>query len=182
MKPVRQALLFASLLGFWLLLSARFDPLFLAMGTLAAGVVTLASTRLLERTIGPAGTHPRVVLPRLVVYSFWLSRRMFSSAVLIAWIVLNPRVPPQPGIVRLTTQLASPAARAMLANSITLVPGTMTLDLEGDELTVHVFTPEAIEDLATAAMQTRIAAIFREPPQVRPELVWEAGHLPGGMS
>jgi multicomponent Na+:H+ antiporter subunit E len=95
--------------------------------------------------------------------------------VAVEGIVLNPRVPPEPGIVRLRTQLQSPAARAMLANSITLVPGTMTLEMHAGELTVHTFTPDAVEDLATAAMQNRIAAIFRDEPQERPHLDWEEG-------
>jgi multicomponent Na+:H+ antiporter subunit E len=179
-KPLRQALLFTFLLGFWVALSGRFEPLFLGMGAVSAGLVTAASTRLLERTVGPAGTHPRVRVLRLLPYALWLTWRMLASAVQIAWIVINPRVPPEPGIVRLRTELRSPAARAMLANSITLVPGTMTLELDGDELTVHSFTPDAVDDLASASMQDRIAAIFREPKQHPPELVWESGHTPEG--
>lgn len=176
MRRWRQFSFFALLFAFWLLLSGRLDPLFATIGALSALLITAAMTPLLEATIGPAGAHPRVRIWRLVTYSGWLLGRMLMSALQIAWIVLNPRVPPEPGIVRLRTQLKSPAARAMLANSITLVPGTMTLEMNASELTVHSFTPDAVEDLATAAMQNRIAAIFRDQSQDRPHLHWEEGY------
>jgi multicomponent Na+:H+ antiporter subunit E len=181
MRLFRQILLGAALLAFWLLLSWRLDPLFLGMGIGSAIAITIASTPLLERTIGPAGTHPRVRVLKLLPYVLWLLGRMLASAIQIAWIVINPRVPPEPGIVRLPTGLQSPAARAMLSNSLTLVPGTMTLEMDEHELTVHSFTPDAVDDLASAAMQNRIADIFGDEPQRPPEMRWESGHTPEGF-
>lgn len=176
MRRWRQISFFLLLLGFWLLLSGRFNPLFIGMGVASSLLISRAVTPLFEHTIGPAGVHPRVRTGRLLVYIGWLLGRMLVSALQIAWIVLNPRVPPKPGIVRLRTDLRSPAARAMLANSITLVPGSMTLEMDADELTVHSFTPDAVEDLATAAMQNRIAAIFGDQEQAPPTLHWEEGY------
>jgi multicomponent Na+:H+ antiporter subunit E len=181
MRLFRQSLLAVALLGFWLLLSGRLDPLFLVMGIVSAIAIAIASTPLLERTIGGAGTHPRVKVFKLVPYVLWLLGRMLASATQIAWIVINPRVPPEPGIVRLRTGLRSPAARAMLSNSLTLVPGTMTLEMDEHELTVHSFTPDAVDDLASAAMQNRIAAIFGDVHQAPPEMIWESGHTPEGF-
>lgn len=181
MRILREIFLFALLLGFWLLLSGQFNVLFIGIGVVSCAVVTWASVELLERTIGTAREHPRVSLIHLAVYLGWLVGRIVPSAVTVARIVLDPRLPPRPGIVRFRTRLSSPAARAVLANSITLVPGTMTLDIEDDLLTVHTFTPEAMEDLSDAHMQNRIAAIFRDAPEPPPELVWEAGHLPEGV-
>jgi multicomponent Na+:H+ antiporter subunit E len=182
MRLLRQLLLFAALMGFWLLLSWRLDPLFLVMGAVSAVVITVASTVLLERTIGAAGTHPRVRVLRLAPYVAWLLWRMLLSAAQIAWIVVNPRVPPEPGIVRIPIALTSPAARTMLSNSLTLVPGTMTLEISNEEVTVHSFTPDAVDDLASAEMQNRIAAIFGDRQQEPPEMVWESGHTPEGFT
>jgi multicomponent Na+:H+ antiporter subunit E len=181
-KPVRQLVLFLLLLVFWQGLSWRLDPLFLAMGVISSAAITVLSTRLLEVTIGPAATHPRVRLVALVPYTTWMLGRMFVSAMQVARIVLDPRVPPQPGIARFRTELVSPAARAMLANSITLVPGTMTLEMEGDEITIHAFTPDAADDLATAAMQNRVARVFGDSPQVPPQLVWDSGYTGRGFT
>jgi multicomponent Na+:H+ antiporter subunit E len=175
MRLLRHLLLFALLMAFWLLLSGRLDPLFVVLGAISSAVVTVASGRGIERTIGPAGEHARVRVLALVPFTFWLLGRMIGSAVQIAYIVVNPRVPPEPGIVRIPIQLRSPAARAVLANSVTLVPGTMTLEMTDREITVHSFTPDAVEDLETAALQNRIAHVFSEGEQQRPELYWEAG-------
>jgi multicomponent Na+:H+ antiporter subunit E len=185
MKPrtawwLRHLLLFAVLLAFWQLLSGRLDPLFIAIGVVSSAVITVASGRGIERTVGSAAKHPRVRVLKLVPYTWWLLIRMIASAAQIAYIVINPRVPPEPGIVRLRCDLRSPAARAVLANSITLVPGTMTLEMTEREITVHSFTPDAVEDLASAEMQNRIAAAFGDKHQEPPELHWESGHTPKG--
>jgi multicomponent Na+:H+ antiporter subunit E len=180
MRLLRHLVLFLLLLAFWLLLSGRLDPLFVVLGVVSAGVVTVAAGRGIERTIGSATEHPRVRVLALVPFSFWLLGRMIGSAAQIAYIVINPRVPPEPGIVRIPIQLTSPAARAVLANSITLVPGTMTLEMTDREITVHSFTPDAVDDLATAALQNRIAFVFGDGEQPVPELHWESGHTPEG--
>jgi multicomponent Na+:H+ antiporter subunit E len=180
MRLFRHLVLFLLLLGFWQLLSWRLDPLFIGLGIVSSAVITVAAGRGLERTIGSAREHPRVRILALVPYAFWLLGRMIASAAQIAYIVINPKVPPEPGIVRIRVELTSPAARAVLANSITLVPGTMTLEMTDRELTVHTFTPDAVEDLATAAMQNRIAFAFGDGPQQPPKLHWESGHTPEG--
>jgi multicomponent Na+:H+ antiporter subunit E len=179
-KTARLVRLFLLLLAFWLLLSARFDAHLIASGIAASAVITWASAPLLERTIGSASTHPKVRLLAAVPLSLWVLWRMFLSAVQLARIVLDPRLPPEPGIVRFRTELTSPAARTVLSTAITLIPGTMTLEVEGDELTIHSFTPDAAEDVASAQLQNRIARVFGDGPQRRPELHWESGHTLGG--
>ena len=175
MRILRPLALFALLLTFWLLLSQQWNALFIGMGVVSAAAVTWASVGFLERTIGPAREHPRVNAVWFAIYAGWLFGRIVPSAVQVARIVLDPRLPPRPGIVRFRTQLSSPAARTVLANSITLVPGTMTLEVEDDEFTVHAFTPDAVDDLATARMQNRIATAFRDERQEPPEMLWESG-------
>jgi multicomponent Na+:H+ antiporter subunit E len=180
-RKLRLLSLFGMLFAFWLLLSGRLDVHLVISGAIAAAVIAVASAPLLERTLGPAGSHRRVTLWRWVPLIVWLLGRMTRSALQLARIVLDPRLPPEPGIVRFRTQLASPSARMILANSITLVPGTMTLDVQGDELTVHTFTPDAVEDFATAELQNRIAAVFGDGPQEPPMLLWDSGHTVGGQ-
>jgi multicomponent Na+:H+ antiporter subunit E len=58
--------------------------------------------------------------------------------------------------------LTSPLARTTFANSITLTPGTITLDVDGSSFTVHAIT-EAMSDLSGSAMERRVAAVFGEP-------------------
>jgi multicomponent Na+:H+ antiporter subunit E len=177
----RVLFLFLLLLGFWLLLSGRSDVHLVLSGVLSALIVTAASIPLLERTLGPADAHGRLRPWRWLPFSWWLLGRMARSAVQLARIVLDPRLPPEPGIVRFRTELATPAARMMMSTSITLVPGTMTLDVKGDEFTVHSFTPDAVEDFASGELQNRIAGVFGEGPQQAPRLLWDAGHTRSGQ-
>lgn len=73
----------------------------------------------------------------LLVYTpvfFW---EMAKANVDVAYRVLHPRMPIRPGIVKIRTRVKSEAGRVFLANSITLTPGTLSVDLVGDELYVH---------------------------------------------
>ena len=64
-------------------------------------------------------------------------------------------------MVRFNTTLSGDLARTTFANSITLTPGTVTLDVEGPEFVVHAVT-RAMADLAGGQMERRIAAVFEE--------------------
>lgn len=55
----------------------------------------------------------------------------------VAYRVLHPHVPIRPGIVRVRTELTSDLAKTFLANSITLTPGTLTVDIDGQDFYVH---------------------------------------------
>jgi multicomponent Na+:H+ antiporter subunit E len=167
---------FLILLGFWLLLSARLDPVFLGMGIGSAALVTALTHRLVTRAVGPGVGGPKVLARRALwfaVYLAWLLSRIPPAGAQIAYHVLHPRIPIDPGVLRFRSGLSSPVARTILANSITLVPGTMTLEVDGDEFIVHAFIPSAADDLASGAMQNRIAAAFLEPAEPAPHVVWE---------
>jgi multicomponent Na+:H+ antiporter subunit E len=173
MRIIRALVLFVLLLGFWQILSWRIDPLFMVLGVASAAIITAFSVWLLEQVIGHREEEPRISLVWLLAYLAWLLPRIFASGFAVARVVLDPRRSPQPGVVRFSTSLRSPAARTMLANSITLTPGTITLNVDGDEYTVHAFTVDAVTDLAQAAMQARIARAFHVPPDAPPQLRWD---------
>ncbi len=172
---IRAIVLFLVLLAFWLLLSARLNPVFLAMGVGSAALIAWLTHPLVDKVLGPE-LGPRVLLRRAwhyVVYLVWLVGRIVPAGVQVAYHVLHPRLPIDPGVLRFRTTLHSPVARTMLANSITLVPGTMTIEVDGDEFAVHAFIPSAADDLASAKLQNRIADIFLEEHEEAPNVVWE---------
>ena len=172
---IRAIVLFLVLLAFWLLLSARFDPVFLGMGVGSAALVAWLTHPLVGKILGPE-LGPAKLARRgwyYVVYLVWLVGRIVPAGVQVAYHVLHPRLPIEPGVLRFRTRLHSPVARTMLANSITLVPGTMTIEVDGDEFVVHAFIPSAADDLASAKLQNRIADIFLEDHEDAPYVVWE---------
>ena len=173
MSRSRPILLFLALLAFWSVLSSRIDPLFIVLGIGSSAFVTRYAIPILSEVLGPPETTPKVSIVRLMAYLAWLITRIPPAAIDVAASILVPSRAPRPGVVRFTTGLYSPAARTLLANSITLVPGTMTLSVDGGEFVVHALNPRSVRDLANAETQRRIARIFNSPPDVPPVMRWD---------
>ena len=85
--------------------------------------------------------HPPRITPRRIVYSIgyllYLFGAILRANVDVALRVVRPRIPIDPGIVSVTTRLRSPMGRTVLANSITLTPGTLSVEIRGDTLFIH---------------------------------------------
>jgi multicomponent Na+:H+ antiporter subunit E len=168
---------FALLLLFWVLLSSQMQPLFLIMGAASAAVVTTLTHRHLAAALY-SGSPARIRdLPlrawRFAVYGGWLVIRMVAASIQVAYFVVHPRMPLDPAVLRFRTRLRSPLARVMLANTITLVPGTLTIHVEDDEYLVHALVPSAAADLLAARMQNTIGRMFLEEPDAAVWAVWE---------
>ena len=173
MMRTRPLVLFVALFTFWVLLSGRLDALFVSMGLVSALVVTRFGLPLLSEVLGAPADTPKVDVVHLVAFIGWLLTRIPPAAFDVAISILMPSRRPRPGVVRFTTGLHSPAARTLLANSITLVPGTMTLSVDGGEFVVHALSARATEELAGAEVQRRIARIFRVEPDAPPQMRWD---------
>jgi multicomponent Na+:H+ antiporter subunit E len=79
----------------------------------------------------------------------------------VAYRVLHPKLPINPGIVKIKTNLKSELSQTVLANSITLTPGTMTVDIKGDEMYVHwIDVRDKETEKATAAIAGRFEKII----------------------
>jgi multicomponent Na+:H+ antiporter subunit E len=101
-------------------------------------------------------TTPRAVVAA-VIYVFYFLKELIKSNLRLAAIVLSPSLPVNPGIVKVRTKLKSPMGRMLLANSITLTPGTLSVELRDEWLYIHWVTMESPDmDIAT----TRIVAGF----------------------
>lgn len=80
-------------------------------------------------------------------------REMIFSAFDVAGRVLSPGLPINPGIVKVRTALKSPLGRIVLANAITLTPGTMTVETSGEYLYIHWIDIKSEDvDAATASI------------------------------
>ena len=78
-----------------------------------------------------------------IPYLFWY---ILLANFDVAYRVINPAMPIRPGIVRFKTSLTTDLAKPFLANSITLTPGTLTVDIVGDEFFVHWIDVKHDED------------------------------------
>ncbi len=120
----------------WLVLTGSTDPQELAVG--AGAALLVAALRGVEPCkIGGA----RFLQPRRLLYAAAYIPYMVYAIVRanldVARRVVDPRLPIRPGIVKVRTRLRNPMARMVLANSITLTPGTLTVDIQDEDLFIH---------------------------------------------
>lgn len=135
-------LIFLFLGGFWLLLSATLHWQHLLVGTVLALVLTAAWSKI-QIGDGRRTSFTFKQLGFMIYYLLCLIWEILKANIMVALIVLNPKLPISPGIVITRNELKHSLMRALYANSITLTPGTITIDLEGDRLLVHAITEES---------------------------------------
>jgi multicomponent Na+:H+ antiporter subunit E len=169
---------FAALYGFWIILSGRFEVKYLIMGAVSAFIV-LYLTQDLAQPDGPKQVRgvPRdysVVsgIGNFILYFFWLMWSVAQSNLQVAYIVLHPKLPIQPGLLRLRTKLRNRTGHIILANSITLTPGTITIDFDDGDYSVHALVPEAAQSLLDAKMQSKLERIFGEREEAETDIRW----------
>ena len=133
--PVGFSSLWVLLTLIWIALTSSFDLTSIATGA----VVSAALAYLFAGRIAIWKTI-RIDLSRLyffVLYTGVFFTELVRSNIAVLRYVYSPRPQIQPGVVRAKTRLKSPVGRLALANSVTLTPGTLVLDVDDDELVVH---------------------------------------------
>ncbi len=140
----------------WLLLTGSFDPQELVAGALVSLVVAALAY---ARSGIFAGVRWSFTLPgALSIYLGVFAIALFRANIDVARRVLSPSLPIRPGVVQVRTGLSSALGRLLLANSITLTPGTLTVDVEDDLLTIHWI--DCPPDIDMQAATDAIAADF----------------------
>lgn len=86
--------------------------------------------------LGDLKWSPKALMA-LILYCFYFLGALIKSNLDVAFRVLHPKLPIRPGVVKVKTKLTTPLGRLMLANSITLTPGTITVDTKGEDFYIH---------------------------------------------
>ena len=132
-------------------------------GAAVALLVALIAGRFVKGAPRLRGRPRRAVFA--VLYAFRFVWEMIKANLHVALIVLDPRRPIRPGIVKIRTELTRDTAITILANSITLTPGTFTIDVDPErrELYIHCITV-ASSDLeeTTRAIGRRFERLLKE--------------------
>lgn len=166
----RWALQWVVLFALWTALSGVFLLEFMVLGGLAA-VVGIAVSELLFRgshegkfASAPAniGWYVRTVI-KLAIYHPWLIKEIVVSNFHVAYLVLHPKLPIDPTLVEFDTTLVSERAQVMLAQSITLTPGTVTIDASDGRFLIHCLSRTTRQGIEDGVLQKRIAQVFDEP-------------------
>ena len=146
------------LVAIWLLLSGMLKTLLLVLGALSVILVVwidhrMHAERRLQVRLKPAET---------VMYLIWLAWQIVLSALDVSKRIIAPGLPISPTLVRVPAPQRSAIGQTMYANSITLTPGTLSVDLdrEGEpEILVHALTVDGARDLLGAEMSDRVSAL-----------------------
>jgi multicomponent Na+:H+ antiporter subunit E len=144
------------LIAAWLLWSGFFKPLLIGLGVLSC-VLTLYVVR--RMGYFDDETFAFNYDFRLIGFWAWLGKEIVTSSVEVARVVLQPKIVVSPSIVDIDASDLHVVDQALLGNSITLTPGTLTLDVHEGRLLVHALTSESAAALEEGEMKRRVAAL-----------------------
>lgn len=145
-----------AMFALWLALSGQYVPLFLGFGVASCVLIVLIAGRL------DVVDHEAVPLHLsfgYFNYIAWLGKEIVKSNWDVAKIVLSPSLPINPTWVWVPATQKSDVGKVIYANSITLTPGTVSVEIEDDLILVHAITREAADGLLTGDMDRRVDAI-----------------------
>jgi multicomponent Na+:H+ antiporter subunit E len=150
---------FIWLMLFWLFLSGHYDVFHITIGVLCCAGIAWTSTDLLY--VDQPDKKRTVVIAQFLIYIFWLLWQIILANFQVACLVLSPKLKIDPRIiVYRADRLRGDVAKATFGNSITLTPGTVTLDIHGNDFHVHALTPGFAADLEAGDMERWIAKVY----------------------
>ena len=144
------------LIAAWVLWSGLFKPLLLALGAFSCALTVYVAKRM---GYFDADVFAFRYNLRLLGFWGWLAGEIVRSSLEVARIVLSARLRVDPQIVEIAANDLEPVDQALLGNSITLTPGTLTLDVHEDRILVHALTPEGAQSILDGEMKRRVSAL-----------------------
>lgn len=143
----------------WLLWSGMTKPLLLVLGALSCLLVLVLSKRMAFFDRSVYSLH---LIGGLLPFWGWLGKELVIANLQVARIVMSPKITISPIVIRVPALSEGPVGQAILGNSITLTPGTVTLDDHEGDLLVHCLTREGAEALQEGEMNRRVAALGKD--------------------
>jgi multicomponent Na+:H+ antiporter subunit E len=145
----------AVLLVFWLIMSGIYTSFLITAGVIFSVAVAVFCAKRLG-VVDREGLPVHLSLNALTYWP-WLASQIALSALNVSRIILTPRLPISPVLIRVKMSQKSDVGKVTYANSITLTPGTISVDLEGDEILVHALTRKGATELAAGTMDRRVS-------------------------
>ncbi len=146
-----------TLSALWLLLSGYVTEVLL-LGLGAASVILTMVVSIRMGVVDREG-HPVHLAIRGLLYWPWLIKEIVLANIDVAKAILGLSGTVRPSVFTIKASQTSDLGKTIYANSITLTPGTVTIALDGDEMTIHALTSAAADGLATGEMDRRVTRI-----------------------
>ena len=143
------------LVAAWLLWSGIYKPLLLWLGAFSCLLSVYIAHRVgfFERS---TGLH---LIPRLPRFSLWVLVEIVKSSLEVVRLVLDPKLPISPTVVAIKARPGDEVGQVILANTITLTPGTVTVDVFDNRLLVHCITREGAQAITAGDVNERVAEL-----------------------
>ena len=143
----------------WVLLSGYFTPLLLGLGAASVALVVYLAHRM---DIADHEGHPIHLSWRAMTYWPWLLVEIIKANYDVARVILAPKMPLGLSLFTVKATQKTELGHTIYANSITLTPGTVTVAVDDDTLTIHALTAGAEAGLLTGEMDRRVTAVEGE--------------------
>ena len=158
-RPISSGFLFfktMSLFVVWIMLSASFEWIHIGLGLACSFAVAWINS-------GHSPFVPKFRLWfKILLYLPWLFYKIVQSSLHLTKLILHPALPIAPQLISIKTKLRHHGAVVLLGNSITLTPGTITAEVDRNNLMVHSIDNVAGEDVINKQIESKIADIFKD--------------------
>ena len=160
------------LMALWFIMSGKTEIKFLILGAASSLLIAAVCVRTLRMKGCKTDTVYYLLgfVPlRLLPYLCWLIVQIVKSAIYVSGVILRGNSHLDSSVAWFRADYDDPSARALLANSITLTPGTITIDITEDGIySVHCLTQSVREGLLDGSMQRKVGRVFGEEIDFEP--------------
>lgn len=144
--------------AFWLVNSGHYTPLLLFFMVVSVLFVAVLCHRM---DVVDGESQPLELTFTIPMYWLWLIKEVIVANIAVARCVWKGADSISPSVFKVKANQKTDLGIVIYANSITLTPGTVSIDLEDNEITVHALTHETAEDLLTGEMDRRVCKVER---------------------
>lgn len=145
-----------SLAVFWLANSSYYTPLMLSLAATSIGLVVYIAHRM---DVVDHEAQPLHLTLKIPAYYIWLIKEIILANLQVVKHIWLGNKSISPVLETVTASQKTEIGKVIYANSITLTPGTVTVNIEGDKFLVHALLKESIEDLKTGEMDRRVTQL-----------------------
>lgn len=149
--------LFLTLAAFWLLNSGHYTLLILSLGLISIALVLYIAHRM--DVVDHESQPLHLITLRIPRYYLWLAKEIILSNISVVKHIWLGNETISPVLTTIKASQKTDMGKVIYANSITLTPGTVAVDLVGDQITVHALSRKNIEDLQAGEMDRRISRL-----------------------
>lgn len=144
------------LIFFWILNSGHYNVLLLSLGAVSIAIVVLIAHRMDVIDHESQPVHLTIYMP---AYWLWLAKQIIQANIMVTCHIWRGNSSISPTQINLKASQKTDMGKVIYANSITLTPGTVAIDLVDDTITVHALTRQLAEDLMTGEMDKRVSKL-----------------------